>query len=176
METATFGGGCFWCTEALFKELRGVISVTPGYAGGTVPNPTYEQVCGGNTGHAEVIQVEFNPTELSYRDLLYVFFKTHDPTTLNQQGADMGTQYRSVIFYHDGEQKRVAESLKEELGRDNIFQSPLVTEIVPFSVFYPAEDYHKSYYDNNRAAPYCLLVVDPKIDKFRKDFGAMLKS
>jgi peptide-methionine (S)-S-oxide reductase len=165
-ELATFGGGCFWCTEAIFERLPGVKSVTSGYAGGETDNPTYKQVCEGDTGHAEVIQVAFDPGVVSYEKLLETFWETHDPTTLNQQGADVGTQYRSIILYHDDAQKVVAEkSLKEAQSQ---FFKPITTQIVPLKKFYKAEGYHQGYYDNNASAPYCQMVIRPKLEKFEK--------
>src|SRR5579884_3184859 len=161
-EVATLGGGCFWCLEPVFDDLRGVISVESGYAGGTVPNPTYEQVCSGRTGHAEVVQVNFDPAQISYQDILRIFFSIHDPTTLNRQGADVGTQYRSVIFYHSPEQKQTAEQRIRELSEAKTWDQPLVTELTPFTTFYPAEDYHQHYFEHNPTQPYCQLVVSPK--------------
>ena len=172
---ATFGGGCFWCTEAVFERLNGVIKVESGYSGGTVPNPTYEAVCTGNTGHAEVIQITYDQSIISYEELLHVFFKTHDPTTLNRQGADVGTQYRSVIFYHDEEQKKIAEIVKHELDSAKIWDNPIVTEISQFEKFYIAEEYHQNYYDNNSNQPYCSFVITPKLEKFEKVFKDKLK-
>jgi peptide-methionine (S)-S-oxide reductase len=174
-ELATLGGGCFWCFEPIFEELRGVERVLPGYAGGRVPNPTYEQVCGGNTGHAEVVQVEFDPSVISFADLLRVFLTVHDPTTLNRQGADVGTQYRSAIFYHSPEQKATAEQVIAELGREGVWSRPIVTEVAPLTAFYPAEDYHVDYYANNPNQGYCRVVIDPKVAKFRKTFRDRLK-
>jgi peptide-methionine (S)-S-oxide reductase len=174
-ELATLGGGCFWCFEPIFEELRGVERVLPGYAGGRVPNPTYEQVCGGNTGHAEVVQVEFDPDEVSYKRLLDTFWSAHDPTTLNRQGADVGTQYRSAIFYHSPEQKATAEQVIAELGREGVWSRPIVTEVAPLTAFYPAEDYHVDYYANNPNQGYCRVVIDPKVAKFRKTFRDRLK-
>lgn len=173
LELATFGEGCFWCTEAVFDELEGVKSATSGYAGGTVKNPTYREVCYGNTGHAEVIQILFDPKVISYKELLTVFFSTHNPTTLNRQGYDAGTQYRSVIFYHSEEQKQQAEQAK--LDFKSYWDDPIVTEISPFSAFYPAEDYHQEYYKLNGHEPYCQAVIDPKVAKFRKEFKDKLK-
>ena len=172
---ATFGGGCFWCTEAVFLRLKGVVSVASGYAGGTVANPTYEQVSSGETGHAEVIQVTFDPTQVKYEALLEVFFKTHDPTTLNRQGADVGTQYRSVIFTHDAAQKKTAEEVKAALEAAKAFDRPIVTEITPFQAFYKAEDYHQGYYDANPRAGYCRVVIAPKLEKLEKVFADRLK-
>ncbi len=172
---ATIGSGCFWCTEAVFQELKGVNSIIPGYTGGRRPNPNYEQICTGVTGHAEVIQIGFDADVLSYEMLLKVFFATHDPTTLNQQGADKGTQYRSVIYYHDDAQKEIAEVLKQDLDNQDIFASPIVTEISPLGIFYPAEDYHLNYFKNNPEQAYCQFVVAPKVIKFRKDFSEQLQ-
>jgi peptide-methionine (S)-S-oxide reductase len=174
-EMATLGGGCYWCLEACYEQLRGVEKVESGFAGGNVPNPTYRQVCGGNTGHAEVVQVTFDPTVISYRELLGVFFTIHDPTTLNRQGADVGTQYRSVIFYHSPGQKQTAEELIAELTAKQVWPNPIVTEVVPFEVFYKAEDYHQGYYRNNPYQPYCQAVVAPKVAKLRKAFQTKLK-
>jgi peptide-methionine (S)-S-oxide reductase len=168
---ATFGGGCFWCTEAIFSQLKGVNKVTSGYSGGHVSNPTYKEVCNGNTGHAECIQIEFDPTEIAYAELLEVFWMTHDPTTLNRQGADVGTQYRSVIFYHDEEQKQAAISIKEKLNKEKIWNDPIVTEIIQFEKFCKAEDYHQNYYPNNKNQGYCRIVITPKIEKFKKVFS-----
>ncbi len=174
-EVAIFGGGCFWCTEAVFDELRGVISVMPGYAGGSVKNPTYEQVCSGMTGHAEVIRIEFDPGQISYKDLLTVFFATHDPTTLNRQGNDVGTQYRSIILYADEEQKRAAEQFIKELN-DSLSGKPVVTEVKPQGEFYAAEEYHRKYYANNSYQPYCWAIITPKLQKVHKQFTELLKS
>lgn len=165
-ELATLGGGCFWCTEAVFQMLPGVVSVTNGYAGGTTPNPTYEQVCSGNTGHAEVIQIAFDPTQVSYEKILETFWEAHDPTTLNRQGNDVGTQYRSIILYHDARQKAVAEQSKAEAQRH--FEQPILTEIVPLTKFYPGEDYHQNYYRANPDQPYCRVVIRPKVEKFSR--------
>lgn len=175
LTTATLAGGCFWCLEAVFDEIRGVESVESGYAGGKVPNPSYRDVCAGATGHAEAVQVKFDPAVVSYRDLLNVYFGIHDPTTLNRQGADTGTQYRSAIFYHDDEQKTVAEQLIKELNEQHIWDQPIVTEVTRFDKFYVAEDYHQEYFANNRFQPYCMAVVAPKVSKFRKHFMEMLK-
>ncbi|MBP9211427.1 MAG: peptide-methionine (S)-S-oxide reductase MsrA [Bacteroidetes bacterium] len=174
-ETATLGAGCFWCVEAIYERLEGVESVASGYTGGTVKNPTYEQVCTGRTGHAEVIQVTFDPKKISYKELLEVFFKTHDPTTLNRQGADVGTQYRSAIFYHSPEQKAAAEQVKKEIEAAKVWDDPIVTEISPASLFYKAEQYHQNYYDQNSSQPYCMMVINPKLSKFRKEFSSKLK-
>jgi peptide-methionine (S)-S-oxide reductase len=167
-EVATLGGGCFWCLEAVYQELRGVEKVESGYSGGEVPNPTYRQVCSETTGHAEVVQVTFDPDEVSYKDILEVYFTIHDPTTLNRQGADVGTQYRSVIFYHDEEQKRIAEEVISDLEKERIWNSPIVTEVAPFDEFYVAEDYHQDYFRNNGFQPYCQVIIAPKVAKFRK--------
>jgi peptide-methionine (S)-S-oxide reductase len=170
LQQATFGGGCFWCTEAVFQQLRGVKAVVSGYSGGHVEKPTYEQVCGKHTGHAEVIQVTFDPAQTSYAELLEVFFKTHDPTTLNRQGNDVGPQYRSVIYFHDDEQRRTAEEVKRELDASGAFDAPIVTAIEPLRNFYPAEDYHQNYYADNPGQGYCAFVIAPKVEKFRKVF------
>ena len=175
-EFATVGGGCFWCLEAVFLDLQGVVRVESGYAGGRVPNPTYEQVCTGATGHAEVVQVEFDPQVINFRDLLEIFFDIHDPTTLNRQGADAGTQYRSAIFYHSYEQQAVAEKMIAELNASGTWPSPVVTEVTPFTAFYPAEGYHQEYYRRNPSQPYCRVVVAPKLEKFRKHYPARLKA
>lgn len=174
-DTATFGTGCFWCTEAIFQQLDGVISATSGYSGGTVDNPTYKQVCDGNTGHAEVIQVVYDPSKITFDELLEAFWQSHDPTTLNRQGNDVGPQYRSVIFYHNEEQKQKAEKYKAELDKSKAFDNPIVTEISPFSKFYVAENYHQEYYDKNGSAPYCYYVIRPKLEKFKKVFKDKLK-
>ena len=175
LQLATFGNGCFWCTEAIFQRLKGVEKVVSGYAGGKVKNPTYKEVCSGLTGHAEVIQITYNPKEISYEELLEVFWQTHDPTTLNRQGADVGTQYRSVIFYHDDNQKRLAQEYKVKLDKSGAFDDPIVTEISAYNNYSPAEDYHQNYYNLNGNAPYCSFVIQPKIDKFKKVFKAKLK-
>ena len=169
-EVATLGGGCFWCLDAAFRQLRGVERVESGYAGGHVPDPTYRQVCGGDTGHAEVVRVRFDPRVISYRDLLTVFFTIHDPTTLNRQGADVGTQYRSVIFYHTPEQRAEAESLIAELEAQGLWRDPVVTELRPAATFYPAEAYHQDYFARNAWQPYCQAVVAPKVAKVRREF------
>ncbi len=174
-EIATLGGGCFWCLEAVYDQLNGVLNVESGYAGGHVPNPTYEQVCTGRTGHAEVVQVTFDPAIISYREILEIFFAIHDPTTLNRQGADVGTQYRSVIFYHSPEQKQAAEAMIAELEARRVFANRIVTEVVPLNAFYPAEDYHQEYYQNHPGQPYCRVVIAPKLDKFRKLYGLKLR-
>ncbi|KKQ26122.1 MAG: Peptide methionine sulfoxide reductase [Candidatus Woesebacteria bacterium GW2011_GWA1_37_8] len=173
MDTTTFANGCFWCTEAIFKRLRGVISVVPGYSGGELENPTYEQVSAGNTGHFEAIQIKFDPEKISYEDLLYVFFKTHNLTQKDGQGADIGTQYLSKVFYHNDGQKEVAEKLKQELQKD--YDAPIATEILEFKNFYEAENYHKDYYSKNPNAPYCKLVIDPKIKKMKENYSKYLK-
>ena len=175
LHTATLAGGCFWCLEAVFDEIRGVQSVESGYAGGHVDNPSYRAVCNGDTGHAEVIQVHFDPNIVSYRDLSNVFFAIHDPTTFNRQGADVGTQYRSAIFYHNDDQKMTAESLIEELNSQKIWDAPIVTQVAPLDKFYMAEDYHQEYFVRNPYQPYCQAVVAPKVSKFRKHFFEMLK-
>ncbi len=175
MQVATLGGGCFWCTEAVFDELKGVEHVESGYSGGTVPNPSYREVCTGTTGHAEVIQITFDPKVISYKQLLEVFFTVHDPTTLNRQGADVGTQYRSVIFYHDDEQKRVAEQVIKEIEAQKIWDAPIVTELAPAKEFYTAEDYHQEYFQNNPNQPYCRVVIAPKVAKFRQHYRAQLQ-
>lgn len=167
---ATLGGGCFWCLEAVFAELRGVEAAVSGYSGGAMPNPTYQQVCSGRTGHAEVVQVIFDPQQISYEDILRVFFTIHDPTTLNRQGADVGTQYRSAIFYHSREQKETAQRVIAELEAAKVWDNPIVTEVTPFETFYRAEDYHQEYYKTNSSQPYCQVVIAPKLAKFRKTF------
>ncbi len=175
MAQATFGGGCFWCTEAVFQNLKGVTKVVSGYMGGHTNNPTYKDICTGSTGHAEIIQIEYNEAEISFEDLLLVFFKTHDPTTLNRQGNDAGTQYRSVVFYETQEQKKSAEALIDKLEKELVFDRPIVTEISPVSEFYAAEDYHQNYYNNNPDQGYCAYVIQPKLAKFTKEFGTRLK-
>jgi peptide-methionine (S)-S-oxide reductase len=174
-EIATLAGGCFWCTEAIFKRLKGVLAVTSGYAGGKMENPSYEEVSSGSTGHAEAIQIEFDPKIVSYETLLGVFFKLHDPTTLNQQGSDIGTQYRSVIFFHDEKQKKTAEKVRTGIEEAKIYQNKVITEILPYSSFYKAEDYHQDYYDKNTYAPYCQVVIDPKLKKLYREFGESVK-
>jgi peptide-methionine (S)-S-oxide reductase len=174
-EMATLGGGCFWCLEAVFEQLRGVDKVVSGYAGGTTPNPSYHQVCSGATGHAEVVQVTFDPAVVSFREVLEVFFATHDPTTRNRQGPDAGTQYRSAIFYHTPKQKEIAEGLIAQLNAAGIWPAPIVTEVTPLQAFYPAEDYHQEYYRQNPRQGYCVAVISPKVAKFRKQFAAKLK-
>ena len=175
-EIATLAGGCFWCLEAAFQQLKGVSNVASGYAGGTVANPSYEAVCTGTTGHAEVTQVEFDPAVISYRDLLDVFFTIHDPTTLNQQGGDVGTQYRSAIFYQSPEQERTARATIAALEAEKVWDDPIVTEVVPLTVFYPAESYHRDYYNRNQNQPYCRTVIAPKVAKLRKHFLEKLKA
>jgi peptide-methionine (S)-S-oxide reductase len=175
-ETAVFGGGCFWCTEAVFDELRGVVSVVPGYAGGSTKNPTYEEVCGGLTGHAEVIKIDFDPSQIGFKDLLTVFFATHDPTTPNRQGNDIGTQYRSTVLYASEEQKRAAEAFIKELNDSKTFSKPVVTTVEPLGEFYDAEAYHQKYYANNPYQPYCQYTIPPKLQKLHKQFSELLKS
>ena len=175
LEVATLGGGCFWCLEAVFDELKGVVDVVSGYSGGHVPNPTYEQVCSKQTGHAEVVQIAFDPSVISYREVLEVFFTIHDPTTPNRQGNDIGPQYRSVIFYHSPEQQAVAREVMQALTQARVWDNPIVTELVPFERFYPAEDYHQEYFKRNPYQPYCALVVGPKVAKFRKQYFDRLK-
>lgn len=170
-EKATFGAGCFWCVEAIFQRVKGVERVVSGYMGGKIANPTYKEVCSGLTGHAEVVQVSFNPDVVSYDSLLEIFWKTHDPTTLNKQGADYGTQYRSAVFYHSEEQKRTAEQLKQKLNEEKIWDNQIVTEITEASHFYEAEDYHQNYFNDNGNQPYCSMVIKPKVEKFDKVFG-----
>lgn len=174
-ETATLAGGCFWCTEAIFKRLKGVVSVLPGYAGGHVENPTYEQVCSGTTGHAEAVQIEFDPEQIQFEKILDIFWHTHNPTTRNQQGNDVGTQYRSVIFYHDDRQKKIAEKSKVNIGKEGVYKGTIVTEITPFTNFYEAEDYHKNYFERNAGAPYCNFVISPKIHKLLEEYGQDVK-
>lgn len=176
VETATLAGGCFWCTEAIFSQLRGVSSVRPGYSGGSVSNPSYEMVCTGRTGHAEAIEVFFDPSVLSFHDLLMIFFSTHDPTTLNRQGHDIGTQYRSAIFYHSPEQRQTAEQVVKEITDAHLWKAPVVTQIVPFEAFHPAEEYHRDYFRRNPSQAYCRMVIEPKVAKFRKQFVQRLSS
>ena len=173
IELAVFAGGCFWCTEALFSRLRGVLTVESGYTGGTIANPTYEQVCTGTTGHAECVRIMFNPAVISYETLLDIFWHTHDPTTLNRQGADIGTQYRSAVFFASIAQKETAERIKRKLQESNEFSAPIVTEITPLTEFYPAEAYHEQYFEKNQHAPYCALVIAPKLKKFLRAYGAL---
>ncbi|MGH7568828.1 MAG: peptide-methionine (S)-S-oxide reductase MsrA [Gemmatimonadales bacterium] len=175
-ERATLGGGCFWCVEAAFEQLRGVSRVVSGYAGGRVPNPTYEAVCTGTTGHAEVVQIEFDPAVISYRELLEVFFTIHDPTTPDRQGVDVGTQYRSVILHHGDEQRAAAQQVIKELEATKVWDDPVVTELVPFTVFYPAETYHQGYYRRNANQPYCRAVIAPKVAKLRSEYFARLRA
>jgi peptide-methionine (S)-S-oxide reductase len=175
-QTAVFGGGCFWCIETVFKRVAGVSASESGYMGGRIENPTYRQVCSGDTGHVEVVRVTFDPSVVSYRDLLEVFFTVHDPTTLNRQGNDVGEQYRSVIFYNTDEQKREAEAKIRELEAEKTWRNPIVTSIEPAAEFYMAEDYHQGYYDNNRQQPYCQFVISPKVEKFEKTFGQRMKA
>lgn len=175
-DTATFGGGCFWCTEAVFQQVKGVLKVESGYSGGTVKNPAYKEVCSGTTGHAEVVQIVFNPEEISFEELLEIFYLTHDPTTLNRQGNDVGTQYRSVIFYRNDNQRKLAEKVKQEVQKSGHYTNPVITEISPFTAFYRAEDYHQNYYNDNKNQPYCSFVISPKLEKFRKTFTNKLKS
>lgn len=173
---ATLGTGCFWCTEAIFSSLKGVISVESGYAGGEIPNPSYEDICSGNSGYAEVVHIQFDPNSLSYKDLLKFFWSSHDPTTLNRQGNDVGTQYRSVIFFHDEEQEQIAKQSLSEISSSNIFDKPIVTEITQLVNYYPAEDYHQKYYENvGNRNPYCAIVITPKLQKFRKEFEDFIK-
>jgi peptide-methionine (S)-S-oxide reductase len=176
IQLATLGGGCFWCTEAVFSELKGVEEVESGYSGGTAPNPTYQRVCTGRTGHAEAVQITFDPAVISYKEILQIFFTIHDPTTLNRQGADAGTQYRSVIFYHNEEQRNVAEQVVKEIGDARIWDAPIVTQLSPFEVFYKAEDYHQEYFQQNPHQPYCQIVVAPKVAKFRRHYREKLKT
>jgi peptide-methionine (S)-S-oxide reductase len=175
LETAIFGSGCFWCTEAIYERVKGVYSVISGYSGGSVENPAYKEVCEGTTGHAECIKIKFNPEEISYDELLEIFWRTHDPTTLNRQGNDVGTQYRSVIFYVNVEQRKKAEYYKQKLTEEKIWQNPIVTEITKFEKFYPAEDYHQDFYENNPGQGYCAFVITPKVEKFEKIFKDKLK-
>lgn len=175
METATFGTGCFWCTEAIFQQVEGVSKVTSGYSGGKVINPTYKQVCSGTTGHAECLNIVFDPTKITFTELLEIFWQVHDPTTLNRQGNDIGTQYRSVVFYHNEEQKATIEKFKTELNKSGAWDNPVVTTLEPYVKFYPAEDYHKNYYNANTGEGYCQFVIRPKVEKFQKVFKSKLK-
>jgi peptide-methionine (S)-S-oxide reductase len=175
MEQATFGGGCFWCTEAVFQNLKGVSKVVSGYMGGHKENPSYDDICGGDTGHAEIIRIDYDPEQIAFEDLLLVFFKTHDPTTLNRQGNDVGTQYRSVVFYENQEQKIAAENMIDQLDKEMIFDRTIVTEVSPISKFYEAEDYHQNYFNNNPNKGYCAYIIQPKLAKFTKDFWDKLK-
>jgi len=175
LEVATLAGGCFWCIEAVFHEVDGVENVVSGYTGGATVNPTYEQVCTGRTDHAEAVQVSFNPYKISYREILEIFFSVHDPTTLNRQGADVGTQYRSAIFYHNAQQKDVAEELIGELNKAHLWKKPIVTQIIPLDIFYPSEDYHREYFSRHPEQAYCQMVISPKVSKFRKQWAKRLK-
>jgi peptide-methionine (S)-S-oxide reductase len=175
LEVATLGGGCFWCLEPIYDELKGVTDVVSGYSGGTVANPSYEEICTGRTGHAEVIQVTFDPKVVSFREVLQLFFTFHDPTTLNRQGADVGTQYRSVVFYHNTEQKSITEEVMREIEGAKIWKGPIVTEVTPLGVFYPAEEYHQEYFHRNPRQSYCQVVIAPKVAKFRKQYTDKLK-
>jgi peptide-methionine (S)-S-oxide reductase len=175
LESATLAGGCFWCVEAVFKEVIGVENVISGYTGGTTVNPTYEQVCSGKTGHAETVQISFDTSKISYREILEIFFSIHDPTTLNRQGADVGTQYRSAIFYHSEQQKAVAEELIAGLNKAHLWKKPIVTQIVPLHIFYPAEDYHQGYFSQHPEQGYCQMVISPKLSKFRQQWLKRLK-
>jgi peptide-methionine (S)-S-oxide reductase len=176
LQQAIFGGGCFWCIEAIFQRVQGVESVASGYMGGTNPNPTYKQVCGGDTGHVEVVKITFNPEQVSYRELLDIFFTVHDPTTLNRQGNDAGTQYRSVIFYTSDEQRRASEEFISQLESSKAFGAPVITAVEPAAEFYQAEDYHQNYFNDNRYQPYCMFVVGPKVQKFQQKFGEKLQA
>jgi peptide-methionine (S)-S-oxide reductase len=175
IDTATFGAGCFWCVEAVFQRLNGVLELKSGYSGGSVKNPSYKEVCQGTTGHAEVIQITYDKSKVTFDELLEVFWKTHDPTTLNRQGNDFGTQYRSVVFYHNAEQKKLAEKYKEEINKSGAYPNPIITEISPFQTFYPAEDYHQNYFNENGSEPYCRFVIQPKVEKFEKIFKSKMK-
>jgi peptide-methionine (S)-S-oxide reductase len=175
LQVATLAGGCFWCLEAVYEQLKGIVGVVSGYSGGSVANPSYRQVSSGATGHAEVVQLTFDPGQISYREILEVFFTIHDPTTLNRQGADVGTQYRSAIFYHDAHQQQVAEQVIHELEEQQVWDAPIVTEVKPFEAFYEAEEYHQEYYRNNPQQPYCQIVIAPKVAKFRKKYLEKLK-
>jgi peptide-methionine (S)-S-oxide reductase len=175
LSVATFGAGCFWCVEAVFQDLKGVYKVESGYTGGSVKNPSYKEVCNGTTGHAEVIQIRYNPNEISFEELLEVFWEVHDPTTLNRQGNDVGTQYRSAIYYHNDEQKNTSESYKKRLNDEQVFPNPIVTEISPADTFYVAENYHQDYFNQNGEQPYCAFVIKPKVEKFKKVFKEKLK-
>ena len=175
METATLGGGCFWCVEAIYQDVIGVHKVVSGYAGGAIENPTYEQVCSGTTGHAEVVQIVFDPTVISFEEILFIFWRTHDPTTLNRQGNDVGTQYRSVIYYHDEQQKSIAEQSMAETDASDLWPDPIVTEVAPLPIFYEGEAYHQNYFVENPYQPYCIFVINPKVQKFRKSFRNKLR-
>ncbi|MBX2821259.1 MAG: peptide-methionine (S)-S-oxide reductase MsrA [Rhodothermaceae bacterium] len=174
LAVATIGGGCFWCIEAVFKPLKGITSLVSGYAGGAITNPTYRQVCNGDTGHAEVVQITFDPSEISFKEMIEIFLVMHDPTTLNRQGGDIGTQYRSTIMYHDDAQKQVAEEVIAAFTADKVYDDPIVTEVVPLDIFYPAEEYHQDYYANNSRQPYCAAVIAPKVAKLRKKYAERL--
>jgi peptide-methionine (S)-S-oxide reductase len=174
-QIATFGSGCFWCTEAIYQQVKGVEKVASGYMGGKIKNPTYKEVCSGLSGHAEVVQITYNPALVSFEALLEIFWKTHDPTTLNKQGNDEGTQYRSVVFYHNEEQKKSAEFYKDKLNKSGAFEKPIITEISPSSIFYVAEDYHQNYFNLNKKQPYCSYIIQPKLDKFKKVFSDKIK-
>lgn len=176
LETATLAAGCFWCVEAVFDDLAGVQDVVSGYSGGHTENPTYKEVCSESTGHAEVVNISFDPEELSYRDLLRIFFTVHDPTTLNRQGGDIGTSYRSAIFYHSDDQRQTANEVIDEINAEKLYDDPIVTEVTPFDKFWPAEDYHQEYFANNPSQPYCAAVVAPKVAKFRQKFASRLKA
>jgi len=176
IELATLGGGCFWCLEAVYEQVKGVTKVVSGYSGGTLENPTYEQVCSETTGHAEVVQVTFNTELISYDKILHIFFAIHDPTTLNRQGYDIGSSYRSIIFHHSKEQKNTGEAIIDDLDKNDIWENPIVTEIKPLDVFYVAEDYHQNYYQNNKYQPYCQGIISPKLAKFRKEYLSDLKT
>lgn len=175
-ETATLGGGCFWCTEAVYKEMKGVVKVVPGYSGGHIKNPAYREVTTGRTGHAEVVQVTFDPQVTQFTEILEVFFVTHDPTTLNRQGNDVGTQYRSAVFFHNQQQKEIAEQVIEAFEKEKVYDDPIVTEVTPFETFYVAEDYHHNYFERNKNQPYCQFVVAPKVEKFKKVFSDKMKN
>lgn len=175
LQKATLGGGCFWCTEAVYQNLKGVVEVVPGYSGGNIKNPAYREVCTGRTGHAEVVQITYDPEIVNYKEILEVFFMTHDPTTLNRQGNDAGTQYRSAIFYHDEKQKATAEEIIHHFENEKVYENSIVTEITPYETFYKAEDYHKNYFERNKNQPYCQFVIVPKMKKFRKIFNEKLK-
>ncbi len=175
LETATLAGGCFWCTEAIFKRLKGVESALPGYSGGDIANPSYEAVCAGTTGHAEAIQIKFDPNIISYHKLLEIFFALHDPTTIDRQGNDVGPQYRSVIFYHDDDQKKIAQRLKAKINKSGKYQFPVVTRVEPFDKFYPADETHRDFYEKNPDQPYCQIIIDPKITKLYRDFKGETK-
>lgn len=175
IQKATFGNGCFWCTEAIFQTVKGVKSVTSGYTGGTLPHPTYMEVCNGDTGHAEALDIEFDADIISYDELLLIFFKTHNPTTLNRQGNDVGTQYRSAIFYHNDAQRQQAEAMIARLTAEQVYDKPIVTEITPATEFYKAEDYHQNYFNDNTMKPYCMAVIQPKLNKFARDFAEKIK-